>query len=581
MRKRKGALALVLAAVALALPISTAGAGDSADRSAGAARGNAAAASGTGEFVVSYAAGIDAATAQQAITDAGGTVVDEIAALGLATVHTDDAGFSDAVLASGVVDGVARNHSVGLERQGMKHHYAVERDLEARASAGSGAGSSAAKPGAEGPETFSHLQWDMEMINASDAHATATGDGVLVGIIDTGIDASHPDLAPNFNLALSENFTTDKEDIDGPCSAETDGSCEDPPYVDEGGHGTHVSGTVAADDNGSGIMGVAPDASLVNLRAGQDSGFFFFFETVDALVAAGDRGIDVVNMSFYTDPWLYNCASEADYISGDVSDAEIAQQAMIRQGLLDAVAYARNAGVTLVSAAGNSAFDLHAEERPDGTSPDYPLGTEHDRVVTDNCLDLPSEAPGVIQVSALGPSTNKADYSNYGFEEIDVSAPGGWFRDFIHTSEYRKATNMVLSSYPESVATGEGVLTKSGNLKDPRFFERDCGASGCAYYTYFQGTSMAAPHVTGVVALIIEAYRDANGGASPTPDQVTAILTSTATDTPCPAPEDLVYTDEGRPASWTAHCEGTPAYNGIYGDGIVDAAAAVGGVLAP
>ena len=61
--------------------------------------------------------------------------------------------------------------------------------------------------------------------------------------------------------------------------------------------------------NGLGIAGVAPSVDIVNLRAGQDSGYFFLQPTVDALTYAGDHGIDVVNMSFYIDPWLYNCAA--------------------------------------------------------------------------------------------------------------------------------------------------------------------------------------------------------------------------------------------------------------------------------
>src|SRR5262245_14659832 len=98
----------------------------------------------------------------------------------------------------------------------------------------------------------------MDMIGAPAAHATATGDGVLVGIIDTGIDASHPDLAPNFDAALSRNFTTDIPEIDGPCEVP---SCVDPANVDDGGHGTHVAGIVAAAENNTiGIAGVAPDA---------------------------------------------------------------------------------------------------------------------------------------------------------------------------------------------------------------------------------------------------------------------------------------------------------------------------------
>ena len=66
--------------------------------------------------------------------------------------------------------------------------------------------------------------------------------GVLVGVIDTGIDGSQPDIAPNFDATLSRNFTTDIELIDGPCADEPDQSCTDPPDVDEDGHGTHVAG---------------------------------------------------------------------------------------------------------------------------------------------------------------------------------------------------------------------------------------------------------------------------------------------------------------------------------------------------
>lgn len=576
MRKLRIGVAALLAAGSLVIPMTSAGAGSSGSSTTAS---SAAPSAEIGEFVVLYTDGVDVATARAAIAAAGGLVVREVAEIGMAQVITDDAGFVDAVRASGAVKRVARNHAVGSSDRGMPHRYAEERALEDRASHDPGTGDNNAggvgvAPTKPGPETFSHLQWDMDMIDAPEAHASSKGDGVLVGIIDTGIDGDHPDLAANFDPFLSRNFTTDIPDIDGPC--EYDG-CVDPADVDHGGHGTHVAGTVAADDDGVGIMGVAPDATLVNLRAGQDSGYFFFAETVAALVYAAGNGIDVVNMSFYTDPWLYNCASEDDYISGVWTPEQIEQQATIREGILDAVAYARSRGVTLVAAAGNQATDLAADTRADATSPDYPPGLEVERIVTANCLDLPSEAPGVIQVSSLGPSGNKADYSTYGADgAIDVSAPGGWYRDFIGTRFYRQPENMILSTYPMDVATEEGAVNKGGGLRDPHFYLRDCTiGKPCAYYQYLQGTSMASPHAAGVAALIISAYRDAHGGASPTPDQVGEILASSATDTACPAPEDLVYTDEGRPESWNAHCEGDATYNGVYGEGIINAAAAV------
>jgi lantibiotic leader peptide-processing serine protease len=585
MRKRKGALVALVATAALVVPIGTASAGTARpDRNTGVAR-PVAAAEGTGEFVVLYADGVSASSARAAISAAGGTVVDEIAALGIARVTTDNAGFSGTLAASGKAKGVVRNHSLGSNTKGAAHRFAEERAVEDRAAyaakvkAGSASAAAASNAKKAGPETFSSLQWGMQMIGATAnlAHATATGDGVTVGIIDTGIDSTHRDLAPNFNAALSRNFTTDIPDIDGPCEAEPDQSCEDPATVDEGGHGTHVAGIVAAAANGIGVAGVAPDATLVNLRAGQDSGFFFFFETIAAIAYAGENGIDVVNMSFYTDPWLYNCDSRDDIVEGEISDEELAEQAMIREGIIDAVDFARGNGVTLVAAAGNQHLDLAAPTRFDDTSPDYPLNTAKPLTVTNDCLDLPSEAPGVIEAASIGPSKVKSDFSTWGLGVIDVAAPGGWFRDHFGTNDFMEPENMILSSYPLAVAQEEGGVNKSGGVTDP-FYKRDCTAGKpCAYYQYLQGTSMASPHTTWVVALIIQAHGtpDGAGGFDLDPDAVYDILTSTASDTPCPDPALLDYTQEGRPASWNATCVGTAENNSNYGEGIVNAAAAV------
>jgi subtilisin family serine protease len=182
------------------------------------------------------------------------------------------------------------------------------------------------------------------------------------------VDASHPDIAPNFDWGLSRNFVTDIPAVDGPCEY---AGCKDPVGVDDGAHGTHVAGTVAAAMNGLGISGVAPEATIVEIRAGQDSGYFFLQETVDALEYAGDAGIDVVNMSFYTDPWLFNCASEADYIEG--STEGILEQQVIRAALIAALDYAHARGATLIAAAGNGASDYDTPTRSDASSPDYPV----------------------------------------------------------------------------------------------------------------------------------------------------------------------------------------------------------------
>jgi subtilisin family serine protease len=534
---------------------------------------------GEQEYVVAFDG--DAAAAQAAIADAGGTVVDVNEAASIALVETSNAGFAADANAAGAVTGVARNHSVGTSQPGMSHRYVTERPTAAERSIGGSRGRGHGGGRGNRAEPLADLQWDMAMIGTDAAHRKATGEGVDVGIIDTGIDASHPDLAPNFDRRRSRNFTMDIPSIDGPCEVST---CIDPANVDEGGHGSHVSGIVAADDNRFGIEGVAPDATLVNLRAGQDSGFFFLYETVAALTEAGNLHLDVVNMSFYTDPWLYNCASRADYISGEVSDAEIAEQAMVRELVLNAVTYAHDRGVTLVAAAGNQFTNLALHERPDETSPDFPADIDgnplaaHPRVVTDNCLDLPSEAPEVIGVSSVGPTTTKADHSNYGLNEVEISAPGGWFRDNFGTPAFQTPANMVLSAYALKPAIEEGLANPDGTPTDD-FSVRQCDSRGrCGFFTRLHGTSMASPHVAGVAALVIERYghRTRGGGKALNPDTVQRILERTASDHACPAGGVEDYSDEGRPPEWNAICEGTTADNGIYGEGIVNAARAVG-----
>src|SRR5690606_2706757 len=226
------------------------------------------------------------------------------------------------------------------------------------------AGPAAARAGRTGgavePEPLAGRQWDMRMIGATATGSLAIAPGdkrARVGIIDTGIDRSHPDIAPNLDRELSRNsvraLPTDPngETVDGPCEVPT---CRDPADVDDDGHGTHVAGIVAAPINGFGTAGVAPNVTLVNLRAGQDSGFFFLKPSMDALTYAGDHGIDVVNMSFYIDPWLFNCTRPG--VGGN--RAEQLEQAGIVIGMQRALNYARKRGVTLISATGNGATDL-------------------------------------------------------------------------------------------------------------------------------------------------------------------------------------------------------------------------------
>jgi subtilisin family serine protease len=272
-------------------------------------------------------------------------------------------------------------------------------------------------------------------------------------------------------------------------------------------------------------------------------------------------------MSFYIDPWLYNCAANpAD------SPAEQQQQRTVIEATQRALKYARDHGVTLIAAEGNGHTDL-GKPKVDDTSPDYPNQetSPHHRDIDNACLSMPTEGQDVIGVTSVGPSGNKAYYSDYGLEQADVSAPGG---DVYDKTKPGNPTpeDAILSTYPEAVARAEGDIS-NGGAPTSRFVVRDCAKDGtCAYYEYLQGTSMAAPHAVGVAALAIAQYGTTDAvhrGKTLAPATVERLLRDTATDTPCPAENPFSYPD--RPAEFTALCEGTTERNGFFGDGIVNA----------
>lgn len=541
-----------------------------------------AAAPGAPEYVVVYAEGAGARDAREAVEAAGGRIVSENTAIGVATVRSARRDFRSEAADEDALLGAAANEAIGRSpAQVRPHREQVERlsAAEARAAVAQvrAEGGLAAEAAPAGGDPLSPLQWDMRMIGATPEGSYARQQGnraVRVGIMDTGIDASHPDIAPNFDRGLSRNFTVDDPTVDGPCESDPDGSCEDPADVDENDHGTHVASTIGSPLNGIGIAGVAPRVGLVNLRAGQDSGYFFLGPTLDALTYAADNGIDVVNMSFYIDPWLFNCtANPAD------SPAEQREQRLIITATQRAIDYARAHGVTTISSAGNGHTDL-GDPRTDETSPDYPPGGERERSIDNSCVSMPTEADGVIGVTSVGPSGRKAYYSDYGIEQADVAAPGGDLRDFPGTPQHRQPSNLILAAYPEAVgratdrdADGTPDIDEAGNPTTP-FVVRD----GAAYYQWIQGTSMAAPHATGVAALIVAEYGRFDrrrGGVTLRPDRVERILRATARDTACPEPSVLDYPDPELGPDFTATCEGNRSLNGFYGDGIVDALGAV------
>ncbi len=385
---------------------------------------------------------------------------------------------------------------------------------------------------AESPEPLAACQWDMRTIDAgADSYAVATGSGVTVGVIDGGVDLTHPDLAGRLDVARSCSFIfTDTPTADP--SEIANGDCTNKAAVqDLQGHGTHVATTIAARVNGVGIAGVAPDATIVALKACTIAGFCFADSVAAALRYAGDQQLDVVNLSLFADPYLYLCRNEAD------------QRAILRD-LQNAARYAQQRGVVIVAAAGNEAHDLGHPEFDD-ISPDWPPDTAEVREVGNNCRVAPAELPGVITVSATGVST-LAGYSNVGGSTVDVGAPGGDAAQTPGTTFGR-----ILAGWSSTDATGtwEFLASIGRGVED---------ANG-ARWVWISGTSMASPHVAGVAALVSQQHPNWS------PSAIAAAIRRSASPTPCPA---------DWPADDPRQCTGGPSSTSFFGAGTVNALAA-------
>lgn len=243
-------------------------------------------------------------------------------------------------------------------------------------------------------------QWAYSRIQGEAAWDIERGESfVTVGVIDTGADLLHPELTPALDLARDYDFVSNDNEAN-----------------DLNGHGTHVSGIIAAaSNNATGVAGTAPGVKIVPIKViGRSTGSNADF--IDGLYYAADLGVDVVNISL------------------GATAAEIGASG--RALMQEAVDYAHARGVVIVSAAGNEGRnDIY-----------YPAACDH-----------------VICVGATDAADVLATYSNYG-SQMDIAAPGGV-----------AGTNGILSTY---------------------------AYAGAHTYTYLFGTSMAAPFVTGAVALM-------------------------------------------------------------------------------
>ncbi|MBE1876355.1 S8 family serine peptidase [Myceligenerans sp. TRM 65318] len=432
---------------------------------------------------------------ERAVRAARGVVVQSWPQIGVVVAHSANGSFRDDVVSG---HGRWSVDSVGATRtatpyEGTPEAVAgpgVQRAPSLRSEAAGGAAVDAATD-----EEFTAMveedpreseQWDMSLIQADAAHEITDGSpGVVVGILDSGIEADHPDLAGQVSADLSVNCTD---------AGRPDTSAEGW-WPTTSSHGTHVAGTVAAARNGTGIVGVAPGVTMASVKVVNDQGYIFPEYAICGFMWAGLKGMDVTNNSYYVDPFMYWCEDQPD-------------QYAAKEAVRRAVDFSTRRGVVHAAAAGNAATDL-STNTSDSSSPNdsEPI----DRVINSGCEDIPAELDGVVTVSSIDAEANLSPFSNRGLGEIDVAAPG----------------SRVLST-----VTGHG-------------------------YALYSGTSMASPHVAGVLALMRSEHPDWS------PRRMEWQIRAQADDHEC------------GPVSRGPECVGSPEENSFYGDGIADALEAV------
>ncbi|MEV0893269.1 S8 family serine peptidase [Promicromonospora sp. NPDC050262] len=195
----------------------------------------------------------------------------------------------------------------------------------------------AVAPGAQAAtsDPLRDRQWGLDQINAEAAWPASTGEGVVVAVVDTGVDFDQPDLAGQLLPGATFTGCADVR----PCG---EGDFRGPDGTNDGDeHGTHVAGIVAAaTDNGIGVAGVAPDARILPVKV-LEAGSGSSQDIADGIRWAADHGADVINLSL-----------------GSGLGGQLLTIIGVDTLMRDAIAYARERGVLTVAAAGNSSTPL-------------------------------------------------------------------------------------------------------------------------------------------------------------------------------------------------------------------------------
>jgi subtilisin family serine protease len=362
------------------------------------------------------------------------------------------------------------------------------------------ASSTRTEPSETVEETPFPLAWDKREQDLSTVHDETTGEGARIGIVDDGVLASHPDLAPNVRRDLSRSFTGDGL---GPG-----------PLSDD--HGTHVAGTAAAAAGGGGVVGHAPDAEIVDLRV-FGGGSASFGDIVAAVTyGASEADCDVVNLSLGTPPLLpvdkpageVGAADDPDG-PGPITPISVAQFNILRSFVAAAGRFAVDNDCLPVAAAGNSATNLNEPVGPDDRSPDV----------------LPAEVETYLSVGATGPigfgwpvagetrrvgpfevesptdvelpTFEPAVYTNYARDAVDVTAPGG------------NADRDALAAEAIDHARYDFVLSTRFTPVPPETPPSERPDAFVPTYGWKAGSSMATPQVAGLAALLASIDPDA------------------------------------------------------------------------